>query len=89
MIYKKEIQINPMDSVCLIGKRRFAAASQNFSGKKKEIPGFFRHFHLIFALLVIAGAVFSPHLVFAAQVTLAWPANSEADLAGYRPYLLK
>jgi hypothetical protein len=50
---------------------------------KKETQNFL----LIFALLVIGAAVFSPHLVFAAQVTLAWDANSESDLAGYRLFV--
>ena len=46
-------------------------------------------FHLLLlrlTLLAFLSVLFSTNLVSAAQVTLAWDANTESDLAGYKIY---
>jgi hypothetical protein len=55
--------------------------------KNKRNPGFSFSFPSIFAFLVIACILFLPNMASAVQVTLAWDANSEPELAGYRAFL--
>jgi hypothetical protein len=56
-------------------------------GKNRNIPGFFCSIPAIFALLFFAFILVFPTIASAVNVTLAWGANSEPDLAGYRVFL--
>src|SRR5512136_1446198 len=40
----------------------------------------------VLTLLILISIVITPSILFAAQIRLAWDANSEPDLAGYKVY---
>src|SRR4030042_17810 len=40
----------------------------------------------VLTLLILVAIVIAPSILFAAQIRLAWDANSEPDLAGYKVY---